>query len=88
METRLTVQELAKALSNVLERVREGESFRIERNGETLAYLVPGRVAPGVTLREAIAKVGDLKMPGEGFADDLEAIQLSQPKASVAQWPS
>jgi hypothetical protein len=35
----------------------------------------------GITLREVVARLGPLQMPGDGFADDLEAIQESQSEA-------
>lgn len=41
----------------------------------------------GTTWSEFVAKVGDLKMPGDGFADDLEAIQAAQGLAEMPEWP-
>ena len=88
METRITATELAKSLSDVLNRVRyRGEKFVIERNGEPIATLAPA--APvGITMQELAALLADLPRPDEGFADDLEAIQASQPRASIPEWPN
>ncbi len=47
----------------------------------------PERVQSGVTARDLIAAVGNLKMPGEGFADDLEAVQAAQGIAEMPEWP-
>lgn len=89
METRLTVQALAEGLVDVLERVKcRGERFLIERDGETVAVLAAVAPPPGITLRELATCLGSLELPGEGFAEDLEAIQASQPKATTPPWPS
>ena len=88
METRITATELAKSLSDILNRVRyRGERFVIERNGEPIASLAPS--APvGITMGELAALLANLPRPDEGFVDDLEAIQASQPKASIPEWPN
>jgi antitoxin (DNA-binding transcriptional repressor) of toxin-antitoxin stability system len=88
METTITATELSRRLSDVLNRVKyRGETFAIQRNGETIATLVPTRNIPHVTLDDVIAKVGDLRMPGDGFADDLEVIQAEQGVAEFPEWP-
>jgi antitoxin (DNA-binding transcriptional repressor) of toxin-antitoxin stability system len=89
METRLTLQALAEGLVDVLERVRcQGERFLIERDGETVAVLAAVAPPAGITLRELAICLGSLTLPGEGFAEDLEAIQACQPKAPAPTWPS
>lgn len=88
METTITATELSRSLSDVLNRVKyKGERFRVQRNGETIATIVPAKHIRGVTLDEIIAKVGDLYVPGDGFADDLEAIQAEQGMAEFVEWP-
>ena len=83
METRITATELAKSLSDVLNRVRyRGEKFLIVRNGEPIATLVPAAPAAGVTMRELVALLRELPPPDDRFADDLEAIQSAQTKTS------
>ena len=77
METALGEGELATRLADVLDRVRGGERFAIVRDGSRVALLSPPEPAtepsPGITGRELVAKLGDLRMPGDGFADDIEA---------------
>ena len=87
METRITATELAKSLSDVLNRVRyRGESFRIERNGEPVAILAPARLAVGMTLGQLMTLLKEIPSAGEDFADDLEAIQSSQPPVGTPPW--
>jgi antitoxin (DNA-binding transcriptional repressor) of toxin-antitoxin stability system len=75
---RVSESELATSLPEFLERARTGERFAIERDGEIIAEVIPSASKPGITARELIARVGNLKFPGEGFGDDLEAIQAEQ----------
>ncbi len=80
MENKITATDLAKSLSDVLNRIRHrGEQFIIECNGEPVATLAPANAVAGITLREVAARLGDHSLPGEGFAEDLEAVQSSQP---------
>lgn len=89
METKITATELSRALSDVLNRVRyRGESFLIERNGEPVATLAPPVPAPSVTMRKLADRLGDLSFPGEGFTEDLEAVQSSQPVEDDSAWHS
>ena len=89
MERTITATELARNLSDILSRIRyRGESFVVERNGEPVASLGPIGAPLGISARELIARLGDLALPGDGFADDLEAIQAAQPPAEAAAWPS
>lgn len=89
METRITATELAKSLSDVLNRVRyRGEKFLIVRNGEPIATMGPAAPVPGITLRELLTLLKDLGSPDEDFADDLGAIHSSQPKVSDPAWPN
>lgn len=88
METKITATELAKNLSDILNRIRyRGERFVVERNGEPVAHLGPVGRRPGITVSELISLIGDLSMPGDGFADDLEAVQAAQPLAEMPEWP-
>ena len=89
MDTRITATELARSLSDVLNRVRyKEERFVIVRNGEPVATLAPASpTSPpkGMTLRELAVFMRDNPMP-EGLADDLEKIQASQPRLPRAPW--
>jgi hypothetical protein len=75
---KLTHAELAGRLDDALERVIQGDRFMIERDGEVIATMSPADHTSGITLRELIAREGDLMPPGDSFADDLEAVQAAQ----------
>ncbi len=87
METKITSTELAKGLSDVLNRVRyRGERFLVQRGGEPVALLQPAEGVPGITLRDLVDRLRDVSIPDEGFAKDLEQIQSSQPLAGDVEW--
>ncbi len=89
METKITAAELAKGLGEILDRVRnQGETFVIERDGKPVATLAPAAPGPGIPLAKLIERLGDLPLPDEGFADDLESLQASQTCESPPAWPS
>ncbi|HEY7031287.1 MAG TPA: hypothetical protein VH482_08180 [Thermomicrobiales bacterium] len=89
METTITATELARSLTDILDRVREhNERFVVQRNGEPIATIAPPEPMRGVMLHDALRKLGDLKMPGDGFADDLEEIQANQTRSEFPDWPS
>jgi antitoxin (DNA-binding transcriptional repressor) of toxin-antitoxin stability system len=89
MESKITAADLAKSLSDVLNRIRyRGERFIIERNGEPVATLAPTSAPSSITLREVAAHLGDLSLPSDGFAKDLEVVQSSQPRAGMPEWHS
>ncbi|MGI8476505.1 MAG: hypothetical protein ACR2OO_09075 [Thermomicrobiales bacterium] len=74
---------IASQLSNdrvdVLDReTYHEETFVSERNGEPDARPSSHDSFSGATLEELIAAVGDLFPIGDGFADDLEAVQAAQ----------
>ena len=91
MSTRISATELSRSLSDVLNRVRyRGETFVVERNGEAVATLEPAGVGPHATWRDLAERLRDLSLGDDApsFADDLEALQASQPKVPTDQWPS
>jgi antitoxin (DNA-binding transcriptional repressor) of toxin-antitoxin stability system len=86
-ETTITATELSKHLSDILNRVKyRGERFVIQRNGEMIATLAPVREKPGITVKELVARIGNLYVP-EGFGDDLEAIHAEQGVIELPEWP-
>ncbi len=88
-ETTISVADLARNLTDVLERVRaRGEHFTVERDGQPIASLGPTLPSAGISWEEFLARLGHLTMPGDGFADDLEAIQQEQPIVEPPEWPS
>jgi len=89
METTLNEHDLAAALSRVLNRVRDGERFLVERNGQLLAVLSPPMAEPtlGITGEDLLARIGDRRMPGDGFADDIEAARTGLLPTARPAWP-
>ena len=86
--TTITATELARSLSDVLNRVRyRGETFMVERNGEGVALIGPVAARKGRTGRELAKVLGHLRLP-EGFGDDLEAIHSLQGLPTIPEWPS
>ena len=89
VETRITATELAKSLSDVLNRVHyRQERFLIERSGQPVAVLGPPAPAAGMTWRQFVALLQEVPPAGEDFADDLEAVQSSQASAGNPPWQS
>jgi antitoxin (DNA-binding transcriptional repressor) of toxin-antitoxin stability system len=89
MQKTITATQLARSLSDILNRVQyRSETFVVQRNGETIATIAPAGPRLGTTLQDVAEALKDLKMPGDGFADDLEEIQANQPLAEFPDWPS
>ena len=90
METTITATELGRNLSSVLNRVRyRRESFRVERNGEVVATLVPPEeVAKVSTWGDFIELLRTLPPPDDRFADDLEEVHRSQGELPPSPWES
>jgi antitoxin (DNA-binding transcriptional repressor) of toxin-antitoxin stability system len=78
MDGTITEQELAQHFGETLDRVRlRGERLTIDREGKPIAILSPAETpVTWLALADVLARVG---LPGDGFADDLEAAQNSQP---------
>ena len=89
MESSLDERDLAAQLGSVLDRVRDGERIVVERDGVRLAILVPAapRAPVGITGRELAERIGDLPMPGDGFADDIESARRRLRHPSPPAWP-
>lgn len=89
MDTEITATELAKSLSDILNRVRyKGETFLVRRNGEAIATIAPSGPKPGVTLRDLAAALEGLTPVDEDFAKDLEAVRAMQQVPEVPPWPN
>jgi antitoxin (DNA-binding transcriptional repressor) of toxin-antitoxin stability system len=79
MGVEISATYLAKHLSEVLDRVQEsGDRFIVYRDGAKIAAIAPVPAVRGTTWQELTARVPDLKLPGEGFADDLEALTRNE----------
>jgi antitoxin (DNA-binding transcriptional repressor) of toxin-antitoxin stability system len=88
MQVDISAIYLAEHLSEVLDRVQErGDRFTVYQDGEKIALIAPVPTVRGTTWEQFTARVPNLEFPGEGFADDLEAIQASQGIAEIPEWP-
>ncbi len=89
MARKITATELARNLSDVLNRIRyQGERFVVERNGEAIAELGPMQGLPRKPVHELIETLNTMGWPDEDFATDLEQIQASQGPVQYREWPS
>lgn len=88
-ETTLTATQLARSLSDVLNRVQyKGERFVIERNGQVVARIHPStELRKGPTLAEFVEALRQGPRLDPEFLDELEEIQANQPPAQVYEWP-
>jgi hypothetical protein len=78
METKITATELARNLSDVLNRaLYRRERFRVERNGEVVAIIEPPP-KKAITLGEFMELWPNLSKPDEGYWKDLQEIHDSQ----------
>jgi len=87
--TRITATELARNLSDVLNRVRyKGESFKVMRNGEVFAELGPSHgTRKNFTVADFRRIFGDMKVP-EGMGADIEEARKALGGLPHIQWPS
>src|SRR5688572_4208960 len=89
MAITIDVATLVDQLPQLLERVRRGrEHIIIEQDGKPVATLAPPPDPVGATAEQIAMTLGKLRMPDPEFADDLERIQGSQPKAEFPEWLS
>ncbi len=87
MDSTITEDELAQHLKETLDRVYvRGERVTIDREGHPIAVLTP--VAAAVTWHTLAKQLAAVGFPGEGFADDVEAAQATQPCLELPVWPS
>jgi prevent-host-death family protein len=89
MATKLTATQLARTLSDVLNRVEyRGERFTIERNGRVVAVLEPAAPVKRATVADLIEIFNKYPEPDPELADILEAIQAEQEPLKMPEWPS
>ena len=88
MATRITATELARNLSDVLNRVRyKGETFEVTRGGETLAELKP-TVGKRATVRDLIDLLENGPKPDPDFWKDVEEAHrmMNEPLPDPPSW--
>jgi prevent-host-death family protein len=90
VETTITATELARNLSDILNRVRyKGESFRVVRNGETIAEIRPAPGGQTITWGEFVRIWESLPKPDPEFWDDVEeARRLMNQPLEPPDWDS
>ena len=89
MTTRITTEELARSLPDVLDRVcNKGERFIVVRNGETVATIEPAEPPKIATFGEFLEWLRTTPLPDPDFAKDVEEIIANQPKAVFPEWLS
>lgn len=89
MRQRISATDVARNLSDVLNRVRyKGESFLIVRNGEEAGLLSPVSEGKPKTLRQLVGLMREMGSPDDEFASDLEAIRREQQSLPEDPWPS
>lgn len=87
--TRITATELARNLSDVLNRVRyKGERFIVVRNGEEIARLDPRPEHRKMTLGEFIEWWKTAPKPDPSYWDDVEEAHrlMNQPLPESPSW--
>jgi antitoxin (DNA-binding transcriptional repressor) of toxin-antitoxin stability system len=89
MTTRIRATDLARNLSDILNRIAyQGERFVVERNGQVIAEIGPAERPGHTTVGELYELLGRLNRPDEDFARDLEDVQANQGKGEYREWPS
>ena len=89
MDKTITATELARELSEILNRVRyKGERYTVVRNGVVIASIGPASPPGSITFGELMGRLKELPWPDEDFAEDLKEIQKSQSKTEPPSWPS
>ena len=85
MEVEISATELARNLSEILNRVRyAGERFVVLRSGEPVCSIGPARQAePKATLRQLLAA---LPVVDEDFGGDVESAIESQGVIEANRW--
>jgi antitoxin (DNA-binding transcriptional repressor) of toxin-antitoxin stability system len=86
MESDITTTDLARNLSDVLNRVHyRGETFLVKRGGQTLARLTP--TAPSIrTWEEFKTLLSELGPIDKSFSGDLEEVIQAQEKIEASPW--
>jgi antitoxin (DNA-binding transcriptional repressor) of toxin-antitoxin stability system len=90
MDTTITATELARNLSDILNRVRyKGESFKVVRGNDVVASIAPTPGRSPFTMADFAELLKGLPRPDAEFADDLEwAVKNQPPMSEPPPWPS
>lgn len=88
MGTAITPDELADRLPELLRRVEEGESFRVEAGGREVAELAPAARTRVVTRELLATRLAGFLPVDATFADDLAEIWQAQRPSDDTSWVS
>jgi antitoxin (DNA-binding transcriptional repressor) of toxin-antitoxin stability system len=89
MKTKITATELARNLSDILNRVRyRGESFIVERSGEVIAELKPSPARRAFTVGDFVEFWKTVPKPDPEFWNDVEQAhrEMNQPLPEPSAW--
>lgn len=87
MSTTVTLSEFAARSEEILRDViANREPVNIAEHGQVVAVLQPPPAERFKTWGEIVAEIGHLRSPGDGFADDLEAIRNEQEPIGDPPW--
>ncbi len=85
---RLSATELAKKLSDVLNRVHyQRETVIVERSGKALCQLTPVLGSVEFHLSDLVALLGSLPSAGEEWAEGVEQGVAEQDESAGFEWP-
>jgi len=86
METKVSATDLARSLSEHLNRVRyRGESFAVQRGGEVVCRIVPAGPAR-CTIADLVRVLASAPAPDRGYLDAAEQVTRRQPRLPKAPW--
>ena len=86
-ETKLTVEDFAARLDEILDRVTAGERFAIEEDGEVVATIGPPAEKRMVTLRQLAEALAKLPPLDDDFAADVEQARSILRPTEIPEWP-
>lgn len=84
--THITEAELAERLSEILDRVANGEHIAIERGGEVIATMRPAP-KPISTWGDVVHYLTRESPFDEEFASNVRRVRDEQPEARAPEWP-
>ncbi len=85
--THITEAELAEHLSEILDRVADGEHIDIERNGEVIVSLAPKRpLKPTWTWGDLVEFLQTQTAFDEEFVENVRRHREEQPQARIPEW--
>ncbi len=88
MAIKISRDELNERSAAILDSVSAGgERIEIEREGRVVAVRGPPPAPPGITGRELIVRLDGLRMPSDGFADDIVAARAALLPVESPAWP-